>query len=633
MKFPKLQTFLVLIICCTSLQARNINLDSLKQVVAISQNKGDQFKAAMDLGWYYRTVQLDSAFYYTEYADDITTEVERAKKAEIYYNFGVINRYKGAFNKSIEYYQKNLEINQDLNNLSGIAKAHYGLSTAHLENKDMDNALLQSQKSKDIFSAEADTFGMLRAINLIGIILKDVERPHEAEAYFLEAISYAKAINNVEEQAHFYGNLGSTYTDLKEYKKAIEHYQKALKIDVEQNNQWGVSAILENLGRVYNKQKNYQEAEHVLTQALDIKLKLNHTKDIASLKDKLGYAKGMNGKYEEGIKLLEESKEMALANNFIDTKILTYTHLADIYNKNGKYELAVGCMREERDLLRESWKENLQETVVELNTKYETIEKEQEIASLNSAKEISSLQLKSAQRTTATLAGIALLFIALFFWLRNLYKKILVQDKEKEILLKEIHHRVKNNLQFISSLLNLQSQHIDDPTALDALKEGQDRVKSMALIHQNLYQEKNLTGVELKKYFEKLISNLFHSYNINDNNVQLHMDVDNLNLDVDSVIPLGLIVNELVSNSLKYAFPDNKNGSIKVSLKEANEMLVLTVSDDGIGFENEKEILSNNSFGYKLINAFKDQLEADMKIKNENGLSISLLINDYKKVA
>ncbi len=633
MKIPKLLTFLTLIICFTSIQARDINLDSLKQIIAKSQNEEAQFKAAMDLGWYYRTVQLDSAFHYTAFADDITPEEDHIKKAEIYYNFGVLNRYKGSFKKSIDYYQKNLQINQDLNNLNGIAKAHYGLSTAYLENKDMDNALLQSQKSKDIFSAKADTFGMLRAINLIGIILKDVERPLEAETYFLEALSYAKALNNIEEQAHFYGNLGSTYTDLKEYKKAIEHYQKALKIDVEQNNQWGVSAILENLGRVYNKQKNFQEAENVLSQALEIKLKLNHTKDIAALKDKLGYAKGMNGKFQEGVSLLEESKEMAIANNLIDTKILTYAHLAEIYNKHKKYDLAVGCLREERDLLKKSWEANLQETVVELNTKYETIEKEQEIATLNSAKEIAALQLKSAQRTTASLAGIALLFIGLFFWLRNLYKKILVQDKEKEILLKEIHHRVKNNLQFISSLLNLQSQHIDDPTALDALKEGQDRVKSMALIHQNLYQEKNLTGVELKKYFETLISNLFHSYNINDNNVQLHMDVDNLNLDVDSVIPLGLIVNELVSNSLKYAFPNNKNGTINVSLKEEKQMLVLTVSDDGIGFKNEKEILSNNSFGYKLINAFKDQLEADMKIKNENGLSISLLINDYKKVA
>lgn len=633
MEMPKLKYFLLLVLCILNIPIFAVNLDSLKQVVQNSSNVDDQFKAATDLGWYYRTVQLDSAFHYTEIAEKITSEEEKVKRAEVYYNYGVLYRYNGNFKKSIFYYQKNLEIHNALNNPNGVAKAHYGLSTAHLENKDMDNALLQSQKSKDLFNAAKDTFGMLRAINLIGIILKDVDRPKEAESYFHEAIAYAKAINNEEELAHFYVNLGSNYTDLKKYKKAIEYYQKALTIDVALKNEWGVSGVLENLGRVYNKQKNFAEAENVLTQALEIKLRLNHTIDIAALKDKLGYAKGMNGKYEEGVALLEESKKMAIENNFQDNIILNYAHLSDIHNLHGNHELAYRCIKQERDLLLEMSKQNLKETVVELNTKYETIEKEQEIVALNDAKEISSLKLQVAQQTTVALAGIAALFIALFFWLRKLYKRIIVQDREKEILLKEIHHRVKNNLQFISSLLNLQSQHIDDPTALDALKEGQDRVKSMALIHQNLYQEKNLTGVELKVYFEKLISNLFHSYNISNENIKLDMDVENLNLDVDSVIPLGLIVNELVSNSLKYAFPNNESGTINVSLKEEKEMLVLTVSDNGIGFDNEKEILSNNSFGYKLINAFKDQLEADMKIKNEDGLSISLLINDYKKVA
>ena len=308
MRSPKPKPLLALIICCTFFQATAMNLDSLKQVAINLLDKDEQFKAAMDLGWYYRTVQLDSAFYYTQFADQISSEEERVKKAEIYYNLAVLNRYKGSFKKSIAYYERNLDINQDINNHKGIVKAHYGLSTAYLENKDMDNALIQSQKSKDIFSAASDTFGMLRAINLIGIILKDVERPEKAETYFLEAISYAKNMNNEAELAHFYGNLGSTYTDLEEYQKAIEFYQKVLDIDVKQNNQWGTSAILENLERVYNKQKNYDEAENVLTQALAIKLKLNHTRDIAALKDNLGYAKGMNGKFTEGVTLLEARK-------------------------------------------------------------------------------------------------------------------------------------------------------------------------------------------------------------------------------------------------------------------------------------------------------------------------------------
>ena len=127
---------------------------------------------------------------------------------------------------------------------------------------------------------------------------------------------------------------------------------------------------------------------------------------------------------------------------------------------------------------------------------------------------------------------------------------------EKEILLKEIHHRVKNNLHFISALLGLQTDHVSDQVALDALQEGQDRVQSMALIHQDLYQRDDLTSVNVKDYFIKLTEGLFDSYNIHTDDITLQLDIANLDLDVDTVVPIGLIVNELVSNCLKYAFSD-----------------------------------------------------------------------------
>jgi len=219
-----------------------------------------------------------------------------------------------------------------------------------------------------------------------------------------------------------------------------------------------------------------------------------------------------------------------------------------------------------------------------------------------------------------------------------LYKKtkhqnILISQalKEKDILLKEIHHRVKNNLQFISSLLALQSDHVQDSKALDALQEGQDRVQSMALIHQNLYQDDNLTGVDVQDYFVKLIQNLFDSYNIHPERIKLDLNIQALDLDVDSVIPIGLIVNELVSNSLKYAFPEKRQGQITVSLSEQENELVLTVEDDGIGMD---ENIMNNlgaSFGYKLIEVFKDQLKAEMNLSSDNGTKVEMIIRQFTK--
>ena len=287
------------------------------------------------------------------------------------------------------------------------------------------------------------------------------------------------------------------------------------------------------------------------------------------------------------------------------------------------------------------------EAMLDAMQKFETEKKDQEIALLSSENEIKDLKIQSANRQRAFLITglLGLTVIAsLIYWQLKSRKKneALLKEKnsliskslkEKEILLGEIHHRVKNNLQFISSLLSLQSEHIKDINALDALRQGQDRVQSMALIHQNLYQEENFTGVAMKEYFEKLSQNLFDSYNISPDRISLHLNIDDLDLDVDTVVPLGLIVNELLSNSLKHAFPKNSTGTITVSLGEINDQLILSVSDNGIGMNALDVRQLNQSFGYRLIEAFKEQLEATVHIDGDEGTKVQLVIIDYKKVA
>lgn len=155
----------------------------------------------------------------------------------------------------------------------------------------------------------------------------------------------------------------------------------------------------------------------------------------------------------------------------------------------------------------------------------------------------------------------------------------------------------------------------------------------MALIHQNLYQEKNLTGVETQKYFGTLIKNLFQSYNISPQRIKLVTDIDALNLDVDTMIPIGLILNELISNCLKYAFPQEQPGQIKVKLKEDGGALLLTVTDDGVGMDAQHQQNLGKSFGYRLIHAFKSQLNAELDISSGAGTTVKMIIRDYQKVA
>jgi two-component system, sensor histidine kinase PdtaS len=204
-------------------------------------------------------------------------------------------------------------------------------------------------------------------------------------------------------------------------------------------------------------------------------------------------------------------------------------------------------------------------------------------------------------------------------------EKIKSSLREKEVLLKEIHHRVKNNLQIISSLLNLQSAHIRDPRALEVFKEGQGRVRSMALIHEKLYQSDDLARVDFSEYISNLAAYLFRSYEVNAGGVRLNVEAEDVLLGVDTAIPCGLIINELVSNSLKHGFPGGKGGSIHITLRpEGPERLKLCVADDGVGLPPGFDVRDTPSLGLQLVNTLARQLGGAVEVGGSAGAEFNI---------
>ncbi|MCE7698081.1 MAG: sensor histidine kinase, partial [Methanobacterium paludis] len=178
-------------------------------------------------------------------------------------------------------------------------------------------------------------------------------------------------------------------------------------------------------------------------------------------------------------------------------------------------------------------------------------------------------------------------------------RKLKASLNEKELLLKEIHHRVKNNMQIISSMLSLQSNYVEGE-AVNVLKESQNRVKSMAIIHEKLYQSHDLTHINFKEYIESLLNYLFYSYNGNSEAVTIKLDVEDIFLGIETAVPLGLIINELVSNSLKYAFPHGE-GEITLKLHRRPEGFELQISDNGIGMPEKIDFTTTKSLGLQLV--------------------------------
>ena len=348
-----------------------------------------------------------------------------------------------------------------------------------------------------------------------------------------------------------------------------------------------------------------------------------------------------NSQHYKAYSLLTEAIELVNELGHKDLQLNLEQQAYEVCRAMGKNDEAVDHL-EIALLLKDSIRsQEIRVSAQDLATKYETEKTQHDLAMLQAQDKI-----KSSRLNQLLLASALLLFLLgglLYVFLNNKKKNKELASKnniigkslkEKEVLLREIHHRVKNNLQVISSLLNLQSNYISDDAALKAITEGKNRVNSMALIHQKLYQEKNLTGINTEDYFNDLVESLCDTYDISDHDINIVANIEPMLLDVDTMVPLGLITNELVSNALKHAFDLNTTSEreIRIDLKEVNNSLVLKVADNGKGIDKETFITSQ-SFGNKLIQAFLPKLDAHLNINKGGGTEFEFIVKKYEKAA
>ena len=554
------------------------------------------------------------------------------------FSMGVIERHRGNFPKAKSHLRTFLEAAMAERDTLMMAGAYFQLATILQNQGLLDEAIEHEYLSIRLYEAVGHHYATADSYTNLGIIYRKLKQFEESEKQYLRALEIDEGLNDLDGQAAANANLGNLYADQGRYEDAIVRYRQAMHFDSLNNSEWGLAYDHEDIGNMLNQQANYQKGLEEHLTALNIRRKLPHRREMA-----IGYQNAGNTYHklnrldlalmylDSAETIGQEIETLEMLSEIAKTKSEIYAQANDFrqaYTQNKKYNKL-------RDSLLH---QGITDKINTLNAQFETELKENQIALLHTENELKSIQLNAKKKQligSLIVLVIIILFASVVYWL---YKKTVAQKtvisqnlEEKEILIREIHHRVKNNLQFISSLLNLQSEHVDDQLALSALQEGQDRVQSMALIHQNLYQEDNLTGVKIQDYFIKLIRNLFDSYNIRKDQIALELDVEDLNLDVDSVIPIGLIINELVSNCLKYAFPGKRSGQIRVQLHEIQNQLVLAVSDNGQGISPQHVEELGSSFGYRLIKVFQKQLDADLAVTNQDGMQVQMRIRKYRK--
>lgn len=304
-----------------------------------------------------------------------------------------------------------------------------------------------------------------------------------------------------------------------------------------------------------------------------------------------------------------------------------HLYLFELYEKQGN---------EGRALRDSIFDEERSAQIAEMQEKYESGLKDARLAENEAQLELRAMAVR------AIAGGALLLLVAGLFAFRayrlkkrtseQLAAKNAVIDarlKEKELLVREIHHRVKNNLQTVSSLLSIQGRGITDEAAKEAVNDSRLRVKSMALIHQDLYRAGDLTGVDMREYVEKLVNSLITSYALGDR-VRAELQVDDIALDVDTAVPIGSVLNEPVTNAMKYAWPGSRTGLLRVRFTLAADAIEPVVADDGVGKQDNSGDERSTGFGMNMVRTFAGKLKAEHDVDHTDGTTVRMLIRNFK---
>lgn len=587
----------------------------------------------------------------------------------------------------LPYAREGYELAKKIQDTRGIANCSNLMGVHYLMVGDYANAEKCLRITIDASRKVGDIVSQIHALINLGSMYGRMSKYNEALKTLFQGLDLAKKENEYEAIVGAYNNIGAVYKGLGNIAEARKNYKACLKLQQKRKDDFTACVTLQNLGEIFADEKNPDEAmryfkegyrlarqgrnkdsesnnlagigrvhealgdkEKALAsqlEALAIRESIGDMYGISHSKSLIGKLLLSEGRTAEALRYATESMANATELNQPELKAQAAELLSNIYRQLGDYRQAYENHQVFKSMNDSLFNMERDKKITELRLNYEFKQKQDAMQARQQKKDAETQEKAKKQRTTMYFILMALLLVVVFsFYVVNDLKKTrqqrrIIEDQkgqiqesltEKETLLREIHHRVKNNLQIISSLLNIQSDSIQDQSILSSLQEGQSRVQAMSLIHQNLYQSEKVNNVAIDNYLRELVAYLGSMFHSEGRSVAVDIRSGGIEFDIDTAIPLGLIVNELVSNAYKYAFGDQREGSIVITIVRHGETeFELTVTNDGARLPDGFDVKQHKSMGLKLVSILSRQLRGSFSVVPDAAYTIfSVRFRDMK---
>lgn len=544
-------------------------------------------------------------------------------------NIGRIYDARGDFDKALVYFDSSLVIAKKINSKYLEANS-YGLigltyQTQQKYTLAIDNILLAIK----IFEDQNINVKIPYWITSLGAAYCDNENFEAALKYCRIAIKDFITINDRWGLQIAYRSTGTTFMKMNNMDSAWIYYDRSLKLCMEINDKAGESEALNYMGEILISREKYNEALEYLNNALILNTEVESPQALVDIYLDMGKCYMNMDSVKKGLDILNRSLDLADSLNLKTASMDLHKELSHAYSKVGSYQKALRHYEAYTTLSDSIFREESNKHFIEMEQKFQSEQREKEISQLKLDKIEKDITIRNQRWLWISLL---LGFVFAITVGSLLYRSNTIRKKandEKEALLKEIHHRVKNNLQVISSLLNIQTQNVKDASVISAVKESQSRVKAMALIHQLLYQEKELTRIDFGTYLPQLIHTISSIFKKEGSELDVDIDASGIAFDIDTSIPLGLIITELVSNAFKYAFDGTTKGLIKVNISPTDDgKYILIVADNGKGLPAGTHIDEFTSMGLRLVKMLTGQLYGTLNYNYHEGAIFTIKFTD-----